>query len=116
MATRALEVQYNPMPNGGFAATCTDIPSACKAAEQACATAETRMRLITDALPALIAYVDRFTCFTSLVSIPSIPFHSIPAHRIARTMDGSINHSGINPLQSVMNRHQSSDKPSDIIG
>ena len=54
---RTLEVQYNPMPNGGFAMTYTDI-SERKAAEQALRDSEAKMRLITDALPALIAYVD----------------------------------------------------------
>lgn len=54
---RTLEVQYNPMPNGGFVLTYADI-SEHKAAEVALRDGEAKMRLITDAMPALIAYVD----------------------------------------------------------
>ena len=54
---RTLEVQYNPMPNGGFAMTYTDIQRAQGRRAGIRATAK-QMRLITDALPALIAYVD----------------------------------------------------------
>ena len=54
---RTLEVQYNPMPNGGFATTYTDI-SERKVAEQTLRDSEAKMRLITDALPALIACAD----------------------------------------------------------
>lgn len=52
-----LEMQYNPMPGGGFVMSYTDI-SERKAAEQALREGEAKMRLITDAMPALIAYVD----------------------------------------------------------
>ena len=52
-----LEVQYNAMPNGGFVMSYTDI-SERKQAEQALRDSEAKMRLITDAMPALIAYVD----------------------------------------------------------
>jgi len=52
-----LEVQYNPMPGGGFVMSYTDI-SERKEAEQALRDSEAKIRLVTDAMPALIAYVD----------------------------------------------------------
>ena len=54
---RTLEIQHNPMPHGGFVMTYADISDR-KQAEQALREGEAKMRLITDALPALIAYVD----------------------------------------------------------
>ncbi|WP_051460238.1 NahK/ErcS family hybrid sensor histidine kinase/response regulator [Pseudogulbenkiania sp. MAI-1] len=54
---QTLEVQYNPMPGDGFVMSYTDI-SERKEAEQALRESEAKMRLITDAMPALIAYVD----------------------------------------------------------
>ncbi|QJE72203.1 PAS domain-containing protein [Aerophototrophica crusticola] len=52
-----LEVRRNPMPGGGFVTTYTDITER-KRIEQALRDGEQRIRLITDAMPALIAYVD----------------------------------------------------------
>jgi len=54
---RVLEIQLNALPDGGMVATYTDITER-KAAEWALRDSEQRIRLITDALPALIAYVD----------------------------------------------------------
>ena len=54
---RVLEIQLNSLPEGGLVATYTDITER-KAAEWALRDSEQRIRLITDALPALIAYVD----------------------------------------------------------
>jgi len=54
---RVLEIQMNSLPDGGMVATYTDITER-KAAEWALRDSEQRIRLITDALPALIAYVD----------------------------------------------------------
>ncbi|WP_448204023.1 NahK/ErcS family hybrid sensor histidine kinase/response regulator [Azospirillum sp. sgz302134] len=52
-----LEISRNPMPGGGFVMTFTDITGR-KQAEQALRDSEQRIRLVTDAVPALIAYVD----------------------------------------------------------
>ncbi|WP_448187348.1 NahK/ErcS family hybrid sensor histidine kinase/response regulator [Azospirillum sp. sgz301742] len=52
-----LEINRNPMPDGGFVMTFTDITER-KRAEEALRDGEQRIRLITDAVPALIAYVD----------------------------------------------------------
>ncbi|WP_156927125.1 NahK/ErcS family hybrid sensor histidine kinase/response regulator [Azospirillum halopraeferens] len=54
---RALEVRSNPMPNGGFVTTYTDITDH-KRSEEALRDSERRIRLVTDAMPALIAYID----------------------------------------------------------
>lgn len=54
---RVLEIRRNPMPGGGFVSTYTDI-TARKRSEEALRDSERRLRLITDAMPALIAYVD----------------------------------------------------------
>lgn len=52
-----LEVRRNPMPGGGFVITFTDITQR-KRTEEALRDGERRIRLITDAVPAQIAYVD----------------------------------------------------------
>lgn len=52
-----LEISRNPMPDGGFVLTFTDITGR-KRSEEALRDGERRIRLITDAVPALIAYVD----------------------------------------------------------
>ncbi len=54
---RILDIQLNPMPGGGMITTYTDITGR-KASEWALRDSEQRIRLITDAVPALIAYVD----------------------------------------------------------
>jgi two-component system, sensor histidine kinase len=54
---RILEVRRNPMPAGGFVMTFTDITER-KRIEQALRDGEQRIRLITDGIPAHIAYVD----------------------------------------------------------
>ncbi|MGQ9366461.1 NahK/ErcS family hybrid sensor histidine kinase/response regulator [Azospirillum sp. ST 5-10] len=54
---RALEVRSNPMPGGGFVTTYTDITDH-RHSEEALRDSERRIRLVTDAMPALIAYVD----------------------------------------------------------
>lgn len=56
-AGRVLEVRRNRMPDGGFVTTYTDI-TARKRGEEALRDSERRIRLVTDAMPALIAYVD----------------------------------------------------------
>jgi PAS domain S-box-containing protein len=54
---RTLFIDRNPMPDGGFVLTFTDITRR-KRTEEALRDGERRIRLITDAMPALIAYVD----------------------------------------------------------
>ncbi len=54
---RVLEIRLAPMPNGGTVSTYTDITDR-KYAEWALRDSEHRLRLVTDAIPALIAYVD----------------------------------------------------------
>ncbi|SIS75446.1 hybrid sensor histidine kinase/response regulator [Insolitispirillum peregrinum] len=55
---RILEIRRNHMPDGGFITTYTDITER-KQSEEALRDSERRMRLVTDAIPALIAYVDK---------------------------------------------------------
>lgn len=57
LGQRILEVQRNPMPDGGFVLTFDDITRR-KRIEEALRDGERRIRLITDAMPALISYVD----------------------------------------------------------
>lgn len=52
-----LEIRRNPMPDGGFVTTYTDITER-KRSEEALRDSERRIRLVTDAMPAMIAYVD----------------------------------------------------------
>ena len=54
---RILHIDRNPMPDGGFVLTFTDITRR-KRTEEALRDGERRIRLVTDAMPALIAYVD----------------------------------------------------------
>ncbi|MGB8842701.1 MAG: NahK/ErcS family hybrid sensor histidine kinase/response regulator, partial [Aliidongia sp.] len=54
---RILHIDRNPMPDGGFVLTFTDITRQ-KRTEEALRDGERRIRLIADAVPALIAYVD----------------------------------------------------------
>ena len=54
---RILHIDRNPMPDGGFVLTFTDITRR-KRSEEALRDGERRIRLVTDAMPALIAYVD----------------------------------------------------------
>ena len=54
---RILYIDRNPMPEGGFVLTFTDITRR-KRTEEALRDGERRIRLVTDAMPALIAYVD----------------------------------------------------------
>lgn len=60
---RVLEMRHHPMPDGGFVCAYTDITSRTRAAE-ALRDSERRIRLITDAMPALIAYVDADLTYT----------------------------------------------------
>lgn len=54
---RVLEIRRNPMPGGGFVTTYADITER-KRSEEALRDSERRIRLVTDAMPAMIAYVD----------------------------------------------------------
>ena len=56
-AGRVLEIRRGPMPDGGFVTTYSDITQR-KRSEEALRDSERRIRLVTDAMPALIAYVD----------------------------------------------------------
>lgn len=60
---RVLEMHHHPMPDGGFVCAYTDITGRTRAAE-ALRDSELRIRLITDAMPALIAYVDADLTYT----------------------------------------------------
>ncbi|HLY54870.1 MAG TPA: NahK/ErcS family hybrid sensor histidine kinase/response regulator, partial [Stellaceae bacterium] len=55
---RIIEVERNPMPDGGLILTFTDV-TAERRTEEALRDGERRIRLVTDAMPALIAYLDR---------------------------------------------------------
>jgi PAS domain S-box-containing protein len=55
---RVLELQTNPMPAGGFVVACTDITERVRTLE-ALRDSERRIRVYTDNVPVLIAYVDR---------------------------------------------------------
>jgi PAS domain S-box-containing protein len=54
---RTVHIERSPMPDGGFVLTFADITRR-KKAEEALRDGERRIRLVTDAMPALIAYVD----------------------------------------------------------
>jgi len=54
---RILYIERNPMPDGGFVLTFTDVTRR-RRTEEALRDGERRIRLVTDAMPALIAYVD----------------------------------------------------------
>jgi len=54
---RVLDIERNPMPGGGFILLFTDITRR-KQTEEALRDGERRIRLVTDAIPALIAYAD----------------------------------------------------------
>jgi len=54
---KVIEIRIDPMPDGGFVATCTDISERVRAAE-ALRDSERAMRVYTDNVPVLIAYVD----------------------------------------------------------
>lgn len=56
-AGRVLEMESSPMPNAGFVITCSDVTER-KRDEQALRDSELKLRLVTDAMPALISYVD----------------------------------------------------------
>ncbi|WP_207061189.1 NahK/ErcS family hybrid sensor histidine kinase/response regulator [Motiliproteus sp. SC1-56] len=60
---RILEICSHALPSGGFVNTYTDISERSRAVA-ALAASERRIRLITDAVPALIAFVDRELTFT----------------------------------------------------
>uniref|UniRef100_UPI0031384830 hybrid sensor histidine kinase/response regulator n=1 Tax=Ferrovibrio terrae TaxID=2594003 RepID=UPI0031384830 len=53
-----IEIRVDPMPDGGFVATCTDVSERVRAAE-ALRASERAIRIYTDNVPVLIAYVDR---------------------------------------------------------
>jgi PAS domain S-box-containing protein len=57
-----LEIRRNPMPGGGFVTTYTDITER-KRSEEALRDSERRISLVTDAMPAMIAYVDANRCY-----------------------------------------------------
>jgi len=55
---RVLELQTNPMPDGGFVLVCTDVTERVRTLD-ALRESERRIRIYTDNVPVLIAYVDR---------------------------------------------------------
>lgn len=59
---RVLDIRRNAMPDGGFVTTYSDITQR-KRSEEALRDSERRIRLVTDAMPALIAYVDATECY-----------------------------------------------------
>ncbi len=54
----AIEIRLDPLPGGGFVATCHDVTARVRAAE-ALRDSERRIRIYTDNVPVLIAYIDR---------------------------------------------------------
>lgn len=80
LGQRILEVQRNPMPNGGFVLTFDDITRR-KRSEEALRDGERRIRLITDAMPALISYVDADERY-QFVNEPYSRWVGLPEHRI----------------------------------
>jgi len=57
-----LDVRGNPMPNGGYVKTYTDITTH-KQTQQALRESEQNIRIYTDNVPVLIAYMDMDQCF-----------------------------------------------------
>ncbi len=53
-----IEIRLDPLPGGGFVATCHDVTARVRAAE-ALRDSERRIRIYTDNVPVLIAYIDR---------------------------------------------------------
>lgn len=53
-----IELRLDPLPGGGFVATCHDVTARVRAAE-ALRDSERRIRIYTDNVPVLIAYIDR---------------------------------------------------------
>jgi len=53
-----VELRLDPLPEGGFVATCIDVTSRVRTAE-ALRDSERRIRVYTDNVPVLIAYIDR---------------------------------------------------------
>jgi two-component system, sensor histidine kinase len=89
LGQRILEVQRNPMPNGGFVLTFDDITSR-KRIEEALRDGERRIRLVTDAMPALISYVDADERY-QFVNEPysrwiGQPEHKIVGHRMSEVL------------------------------
>lgn len=60
---RIVEICCYPLPSGEFVNTYTDITESSQAVS-ALAASERRIRLVTDAVPALIAYIDKQLIFT----------------------------------------------------
>ena len=56
--TGVVELRLDPLPGGGFVATCHDVTERVRAAE-ALRDSERRIRIYTDNVPVLIAYIDR---------------------------------------------------------
>ncbi|HTY65167.1 MAG TPA: NahK/ErcS family hybrid sensor histidine kinase/response regulator [Alphaproteobacteria bacterium] len=89
LGQRILEVQRNPMPNGGFVLTFDDITQR-KRIEEALRDGERRIRLITDAMPALISYVDADERY-QFVNEPyrswvGLPEQKIVGHRMSEVL------------------------------
>jgi Na+/proline symporter/signal transduction histidine kinase len=55
---RVLELRLDPLPGGGFVATCNDVTARVRTAE-ALRDSERRVRVYTDNVPVLIAYIDK---------------------------------------------------------
>ncbi len=89
LGQRILEVQRNPMPDGGFVLTFDDITRR-KRIEEALRDGERRIRLITDAMPALISYVDADERY-QFVNEPysrwvGLPEQKIVGHRMSEVL------------------------------
>jgi two-component system, sensor histidine kinase len=85
---RVLDIERNPMPGGGFILLFTDITRR-KQAEEALRDGERRIRLVTDAMPALIAYADAGEHY-QFVNEPYRQWLGLPADQIVGRAMGEV--------------------------
>lgn len=85
---RVLDIERNPMPGGGFILLFTDITRR-KQTEEALRDGERRIRLVTDAMPALIAYADAEERY-QFVNEPYRRWLGLPVSRIVGRPMGEV--------------------------
>jgi len=86
---RVIEIRMDPMPDGGCVATCADISERVHAAE-ALRDSERAIRIYTDNVPVLIAYVDRDERYR-FTNMPfrralNLPRQQIDGHSLRETL------------------------------